>query len=93
MDPLIKALIEQQDAEGLGNNAFARKLGVDKSTWSTARRATVPSRRSAAIFAAAMRMYPEVVRRVASQLEISNVEVTDVNQSGGVPVPVGAVAS
>ena len=88
MDPLISALIEQQDAEGLGNNAFARKLGVDKSTWSTARRATVPSRRSAAIFSGALRAYPDVVRRVASQLEISNVEVSDSNRIGGVPVAV-----
>lgn len=87
MDPLIIALIEQQDSEGMGNNAFARKLGVDKSTWSTARRATVPSRRSAAIFAGAMRAYPEVVRRVASRLEISNDEVSDSNQGGGVSVP------
>lgn len=92
MDPLIKALIEQQAAEGLGNNAFARKLGVDKSTWSTARRATVPSRRSAAIFAGAMNAYPEVVRRVASRLEISNNEVSDVNQSGLVPVSEQEVA-
>lgn len=91
MDPLIRALIEQQEAEGLGNNAFARKLGVDKSTWSTARRATVPSRRSAAIFDGAMRVYPEVIRRVASQLEISNDSVTDVDRSGGVPVPAEVV--
>lgn len=81
MDPLITALIEQQEAEGLGNNAFARKLGVDKSTWSTVRRGTSPGRRSAAIFAGALREYPEVVRRVASQLEISNISDANVNRS------------
>lgn len=90
MDPLIQALIKQQEAEGLGNNAFARKLGVDKSTWSTARRGVAPERRSAAIFQGALRQYPEVVRRVAEGFEISNIAVVDGQHAEQVPQPVEA---
>lgn len=84
MDPLIRALIEQQDAEGLGNNAFALKLGVDKSTWSTVRRGLDPKRRSAVIFDGALRVYPEIVRRVAQEFEKSNQIVTSANPPAGV---------
>lgn len=87
MERLIAALIAQQEAEGLGNNAFARKLGVDKATWSTVRRGVVPSRRSGAIFEAAMRTYPDVVRRVATEFEISNISVGDDKRSESVPQP------
>ena len=70
MDALVAALIEQQEADGLGNNAFARRLGVDKATWSNVRRDLQAP--SGAIYSAAMRVYPDVVIRVARELEISN---------------------
>lgn len=70
MDALVMALIDQQTVEGLGNNAFARKLGLDKATWSHVRRGIQSP--SGAVYAAALRVYPEIVRRVAQELEISN---------------------
>lgn len=38
LDPLITFLIEIQEREGLTTTAMAERLGVDKSTWSCARR-------------------------------------------------------
>ena len=70
MDPLVAALIEQQASEALGNNAFARRLGLDKATWSHVRRGLQAP--SGAIYSAALRVYPGIVRRVAEGLEISN---------------------
>lgn len=84
MDSLIQALARQQDLEGLGNNAFARKLGVDQSTWSRLRRG-VTEWRSAAVFEAAMRTYPEIVVSVAQALADSNVSVADDQQPEKVP--------
>lgn len=72
MHPLVTALIRQQDAEGMGNNAFARKLGIDKGTWSIVRRGLEEP--AGSVFAAAFRTYPEVVRRTAEVLEISNTD-------------------
>lgn len=70
MHPLVTALVEQQKSESLGNNAFARVLGLDKATWSNVRRGRQAP--SGAVFSAALRVYPELVRRVATELEISN---------------------
>lgn len=84
MDPLIQALAQQQDLEGLGNNAFARKLGVDQSTWSRLRRG-VTEWRSAAVFEAAMRTYPQIVVSVAQALANSNAADADDQQSELVP--------
>lgn len=83
MDPLVRALIDQQESEGLGNNGFARRLGVDKATWSNVRRGRqVPS---GGIYSAALREYPEIVRRVAQELEISNgSDVSSLRASGAV---------
>lgn len=69
MHPLVTALIQQQEAEGLGNNAFARRLGIDKGTWSNVRRGI--EQPAGSVFAAAFRTYPEVVRKAAEVLEIS----------------------
>lgn len=70
MDALVLALVGQQEREGMGNNAFARKLNLDKATWSHVRRGMQSP--SGAVYAAALRVYPEIVRCVAQQLEISN---------------------
>lgn len=76
MDSLVEALTAQQEAEGLGNNAFARRLGVDKGTWSNVRRGLMAP--SAAVYSAALRVYPDLVIRVAQVLEISNeIDVSD----------------
>lgn len=72
MHPLVTALIAQQEAEELGSNAFARKLGVDKGTWSNVRRGLEEP--TGAIFAAAFRAYPDVVQKAAQVMEISNDE-------------------
>lgn len=85
MDPLIRALATQQEAEGLGNNAFARKLGIDKGTWSILRRGLDENRRSGAIYEAALRIYPGLVARVAGELAISNDSDVDAQQSRMVP--------
>lgn len=85
MDPLIQALVRQQETEKLGNNAFARKLGVDKSTWSTIRRGLSEERRSGAIYEAALRIYPGLVARVAQELAISNGSVVDGQHTERVP--------
>lgn len=79
MHPLVTALIAQQDAEGLGNNAFARKLGVDKGTWSNVRRGL--EQPATSIFAAAFRTYPEIVARVALTMGIPNEQDVDSQRS------------
>lgn len=71
MHPLVTALIQQQEAEGLGNNAFARKLGIDKGTWSNVRRGM--EQPAGAVFSAAFRTYPEVVRKAAEVLEMTTI--------------------
>lgn len=38
LDPLVAGLIGIQEREGLTTTAMAQQLGVDKSTWSCARR-------------------------------------------------------
>lgn len=91
MDPLIRALANQQESEGLGNNAFARKLGVDKSTWSTIRRGLSVERRSGAVYEAALRIYPGLVARVAQELAISNDSDADAQQAQEVPTEPVAV--
>lgn len=92
MDPLIQALVHQQESEGLGNNAFARKLGVDKSTWSILRRGLEAGRRSGAIYEAALRIYPGLVARVALELAMSNRSDADAQHARRVPSAVEAVA-
>lgn len=92
MDPLIRALTEQQEAEGLGNNAFARKLGVNKATWSTVRREVDKDRRSGAIYEAALRLYPALVARVAQELAISNSSDVDAQHTKEVPMLVEAAS-
>lgn len=83
MHSLVTALIAQQESEGLGNNAFARKLGVDKGTWSNVRRGLEAP--AASIFSAAFRVYPEVVARVALTMDISNSQDVDSQQPVKVP--------
>lgn len=83
MHPLVTALIAQQEVEGLGNNAFARKLGVDKGTWSNVRRGLESP--AASIFSAAFRVFPEVVARAALVMEISNEQDVDSQHSMKVP--------
>lgn len=78
MHPLVTALIEQQDAEGLGNNAFARKLGIDKGTWSNVRRGI--EQPATSTFTAAFRTYPELVAQVALKMGISNGEDVESQQ-------------
>jgi hypothetical protein len=78
MHPLVTALIERQDAEGLGNNAFARKLGVDKGTWSNVRRGIEEP--TGVVFAAAFRTYPDAVQQAAQVMEISSDNGDDLRQ-------------
>lgn len=78
MDPLVAALIERQHAEGLGNNGFARKLGVDKGTWSKVRRGKMAVKGE--ILAAVLRIYPGIMARVARELDKSNDGEVDLQQ-------------
>lgn len=80
---LVTALVKKQESDGLGSNAFARRLGVDKATWSRVRRGEMQP--SAAIYSAAMRVFPDLVAQVASGLEKSN--DSDVPSLHSVEVP------
>lgn len=58
VDAVVDWLIKAQEKEGLGSNAFARKLGINAGHWSKVRRGEETMGRK--LLESALRIYPEL---------------------------------
>lgn len=68
-EPLVQRLIEIQQKEGLGNGAFAAKLGIDQSMWWRVRCSSQRAGRK--VVDGALRLYPELAPLLAHAMQIS----------------------
>lgn len=72
VEPVVVWLNKAQKEEGLGSNAFARKLGINAGHWSKVRRGEESMGRK--LLEAALRLYPELSYVHARSLQKDSTE-------------------